>query len=213
MAALRGKKILITCGPTWVAIDDMRVISNRSTGELGRILAGKLKAAGARVTVLEGPVAEPLNNRSVRVVKFSFFEELAALLHKELRNRYDAVIHAAAVSDYRPLKKISGKISSGKKRLDLKLVRTPKLIDRIKKISPRTFLIGFKLESDDDTASVIEEAKKLFATARCDLVVANFFSPKGYEAFVLDKKQTLLGKVKGKQELARALVNLLRNKL
>src|SRR5690348_10454722 len=127
--SLAGKRILVTCGPTWVAIDDMRVISNRSTGELGRILAGQLKAAGARVTVLEGPVAEPLNDRSVRVVKFLFFEELAALLHKELRNRYDAVIHAAAVSDYRPVKRISGKISSGKKRLDLKLVRTPKLID------------------------------------------------------------------------------------
>ena len=55
MAALSGKRILITCGPTWVALDDVRVLSNRSTGELGRLLARKLKAAGAQVTVLCHP--------------------------------------------------------------------------------------------------------------------------------------------------------------
>jgi phosphopantothenoylcysteine decarboxylase/phosphopantothenate--cysteine ligase len=218
MAALSGKRILITCGPTWVAIDDVRVLSNRSTGELGRILAGKLKAAGAKVTVLEGPVTEPLKDRSVKVLKFSFFEELAALLNKELKQRYDAVIHAAAVSDFQLKKRFKGKIQSGagtagRSPLRLDFVPTPKLINRIKKISPRTFLVGFKLESDFDHPSVMEEAKKLFSAGRCDLVVANFFGSNGYEAFILDRERTLLGKVKGKHALAGVLVDLLKQKL
>src|ERR1041385_7988360 len=154
MAALSGKKILITCGPTWVAIDDVRVLSNRSTGELGRILARRLKGAGAKVTVLEGPVTEPLKDRLIKVLKFSFFEELTELLNEELKKRYDVVIHAAAVSDFRLPKKFSGKISSEKRRLNLNLVRAPKLINRIKKIAPKTFLVGFKLESDFNKLSV-----------------------------------------------------------
>jgi phosphopantothenoylcysteine decarboxylase / phosphopantothenate---cysteine ligase len=213
MSVLSGKKVLITCGPTWVAIDDVRVLSNRSTGELGRITARKLKAAGAKVTVLEGPVSEPLKDRSIRVLKFSFFEELAELLTKELKQRYDVVIHAAAVSDYQPQKKFTNKISSDKKHLTIKFVRTSKLINRIKKISPKTFLVGFKLESAFDNASVVRETQKLISAGRCDLVVANFFGSKGYEAFLLDKKRTLLGRAKSKQELAGALVSLLKDRL
>jgi phosphopantothenoylcysteine synthetase/decarboxylase len=213
MPALSGKRILITCGPTWVALDDVRVLSNRSTGELGRLLAKKLKAAGAQVTVLEGQVAEGLKDRAIKILKFSFFEELKALLNTELKKRYHGVIHAAAVSDFQPEKTASRKIPSDRKRLNLSLVATPKLINRIKKISPKTFLVGFKLESDFDDLSVVEEAKKLFSDARCDLVVANFFGAKGYEAFILDRKNTLLGKVKGKQELAGHLVSLLKDRL
>jgi phosphopantothenoylcysteine decarboxylase/phosphopantothenate--cysteine ligase len=213
MAALSGKKILITCGPTWVAIDDVRVLSNRSTGELGRIMARTLKAAGAKVTVLEGPVARPLTDRSIKVLKFEFFHELAELLSREVKGRYDAVIHAAAVSDYQPADKVSGKISSDKKNLTIKLVRTPKLINRIKKASPKTFLVGFKLEHDFDNTSVVNEAKKLFSAGRCDLVVANFYGSKGYEAFILDRKRTLLGKATGKSELAGQLAGLLKARL
>jgi len=212
-SSLLNKRILITCGPTWVAIDDVRVLSNRSTGELGRIVARKCKAAGAQVTVLEGPVAEPLKDRSIKVLKFSFFEELAALLNKELKQRYDVVIHAAAVSDFQPEQRFARKISSDKKRLTLSFVRTPKLINRIKKMRPKALLIGFKLESDFDHVSVVKEAQKLFSAGRCDLVVANFFGTSGYEAFILDKKCTLLGKVKGKHELAGVLVNILKQKL
>ena len=83
----RKIKALITCGPTWVALDDVRVLSNVSTGELGHLLAQKLKTAGARVTLIEGPVTHRLENKLVRVIKYQFFDELAEILKSELKKK------------------------------------------------------------------------------------------------------------------------------
>ncbi len=210
--ALQGKKILITCGPTWVAIDDMRVISNRSTGEMGHLLAKALSSAKAKVTLLEGPVTHSYHSPSVKVYKFSFFEELSALLKSELSKRYDCVIHAAAVSDFKPRKAFAKKVSSNSS-LKLELVPTPKLINGIKQKSPKTFLIGFKLENYFTDSLAVKETKDLFSKAKCDLVVANFIKKNGYEALVLDPQQSLIGKVKSKTELTHLLLNVLKEKL
>lgn len=210
-SSLKNKRILITCGPTWVAMDDMRVISNRSTGELGHILAKKLSAAKARVTLLEGPVTHSVHASGFKVLKFCFFDELGVLLKTELAKKYDCVIHAAAVSDFKPRKRFSKKIDSNVSKLTVDLVPTPKLINRIKTMSPKTFLVGFKLQ--DSMASAVEEIKKLFSQAHCDLIVANFLKSNSYEAFVVDSEHTLLGKVKSKPELCRLLIHILKDRL
>lgn len=210
--SLRGKKVLITCGPTWVAIDDMRVLSNRSTGELGHLLAKKLSAAQANVVLLQGPVTHPFQSNKVRVVNFCYFQELFDLLDKELNSRYDCVIHAAAVSDFKPKKKFKNKVSSGK-NLRLDLVPTPKIINRIKHHQPKTFLVGFKLENHFSDASAVKETKELFSKAHCDLVVANFMKTGGYEALILGAGRSLLGKAKSKSQLTTMLVSLLKNRL
>ena len=210
--ALKGKKILITCGPTWVAIDAMRVISNRSTGEMGHLLAKALSSAKAEVTLLEGPVTHSFHSNHVRVHKFSFFEELSGMLKSELKKRYDCVIHAAAVSDFKPRKIFPKKINS-KAKLKLDLVPTPKLINIIKRNKPSVFLIGFKLENYFDDASAVKETKNLFAQSKCDLVVANFMKTNGYEALVLDPQQSLVGKAKSKVQLTQLLLNTLKEKL
>ena len=137
--SLKGKRILITYGPTWVALDEMRIISNRSSGELGKTLARDLAKTGARVTVLEGPIADPLVLTQVKILKYKFFDELMGLLKKELKKKFAIVIHAAAVSDYRLRRVYKSKISSSLKRLDLQLVPTPKMIDMIKKFLPNLF--------------------------------------------------------------------------
>lgn len=206
--ALRGKKILITCGPTWVALDDMRIISNRSTGELGHLLAKNLSASHAKVTLLQGPVTHAFQSAKTKIKNFRFFDELSDLLKNELKNRYDCVIHAAAVSDFRPKEKFTNKISSNK-RFRLELVPTPKLINMIKAKQPKTFLIGFKLESYMDHERAVRETKELFSRAKCNLVIANFMKSDGYEALLLENDRNLLGKVKSKVELARFLVNFL----
>lgn len=210
--SLRGKKVLITCGPTWVAIDDMRVLSNRSTGELGHLLAKKLSAAQAKVVLLQGPVTHPFQSKKVKVVNFCFFDELTALLEKELSGRYDCVIHAAAVSDFKPKKKFVSKIASGK-NLRLDLTPTPKIINRIKHKQPKAFLVGFKLESHFTDKSAIKETKELFSKAKCDVVVANFMKTGGYEALILGAGRSLLGKAKSKSQLTNLLVRLLMNTL
>ena len=73
--SLKNKRILITCGPTWVPVDTMRVISNQSTGTLGQMIAEGFAKAGAKVTLLEGPVTRQLKSKSVKVLKFVFFDE------------------------------------------------------------------------------------------------------------------------------------------
>lgn len=83
--SFKNKKVLITCGPTWIPIDAMRVISNRSTGRLGQIMALDLAQQGSKVTLLEGAVQEPLQSPKIRVVKFLFFDEFAKLIEQELK--------------------------------------------------------------------------------------------------------------------------------
>ena len=206
---IRGKRILITCGPTWVALDPVRVISNVSTGKLGHLLAEKLKKAGALVTLIEGPVTHPLKIASIKRIKFHYFSELKEILAKELRKPYDCVIHAAAVSDYQLRKSSDDKISSSRKSLTLNLVPTPKLIEIIKRINPKTFLVGFKLESDLTKNNLFKKTHALFESANCDLVVANSNHKNQYNAFVVSSKKEILSTHSDKKDLAKHLVSSL----
>lgn len=208
MRSLRGKKVLITSGPTCVPVDKMRVITNRATGELGQMLAQNLAASGAKVTLLEGPVANPLTNEKISVKKFYFFSDLAALLRSELKKKFDMVIHNAAVSDYRLKAPFKGKLSSDKKGLTLKLVRTGKLINQIKSLAPKTFLVGFKLEDFQNTSQIIAESKKLFASAKCDLVVANTLNG-GYSAFIVEPGGKILSTAGSRKHLTLKLIRIL----
>jgi phosphopantothenoylcysteine synthetase/decarboxylase len=206
MHSLRNKKVLITGGPTWVALDDVRIISNRSTGRLAQILAQTLDKENAHVTLLEGPVVEPLKQKDITVKRFCFYEELAELLNTELKKQYDIVIHAAAVSDYKPIKKVKGKISSKLKRLELILAPTKKLINTIKTIAPKTFLVGFKLLPRIETG---HDVHKLFSKSQCDLVVINETSEKHYSAIIVDAEENILAKAKNRNELVEKLTRIL----
>ena len=183
-------RVLITCGPTWVPIDGIRVISNRSTGEMGHALAQAFLKRKARVTLLEGPMA---------------FDELKKVLKKEVQKGYDTVIHAAAVSDFKLKTPLKGKVSS-QKPLVLNLVPTPKIIASIKKWSPRTFLVGFKLEPGLTRLRVRRLTQELFRTG-CDLVVANTIE-NGYKGFIVDVRGAILAEAHSKPALARHLARI-----
>jgi len=187
-------KALITCGPTWVAIDDVRVISNRSTGEMGRLIAGQFKKAGAKVTMLEGPMS---------------FDDFAAALSKESAKKYDIVVHAAAVSDFKPQRVAKTKIAS-EKPFSLKLVPTEKLVNRIKRASPGTFLVGFKLEPGLNEKSAFRASRKLFTDSGADVVVANSVTH-GYKGYILDADGRVLAKASSKQQLAKKLCRTIAN--
>jgi len=209
---LKNKKILLTCGPTWIRLDDIRVISNCSTGVMGQTLARLLAKAGAKVTLLEGPVRAPLKQRNIRVRKFIYFEELAGLLKTELKKQYAAVIHAAAVSDFAPAKKFAAKIPSDNGGLNLRLKPTPKLIRQIKKTAPKTFLVGFKLESSSKKTILRTHAAKLIRAAGCDLIVANSLKS-GYRAYLIDKNAAILAAADSKTKAASQLVNILKGRI
>ncbi len=201
-------KVLVTCGPTWAAIDAVRVISNRSTGEMGHLIAQEFRDKEAKVTLLQGPVTHQADLKGVCVIKYSYFDELANLLKEECVKRYDVIVHAAAVSDFRVKNKIKGKISS-ENDLNLQLSVTPKLINVIKDWAPGSFIVGFKLEPNLTIKKFKSITEKLFLEAQCNMVVANQDSP-SYMGYILNADLEILSSSAHKKDIAKALVrNLL----
>lgn len=201
--ALNNKYILITSGPTSIPLDDMRILTNQSTGEMGRLLANALVKKFSKVTLLEGTVSTTkMLSKKVTLKSFQFFDDLDVLLKKELKKKPDIVIHAAAVSDFKLKKIFKGKISSDDK-FTLDLIPSKKLILDIKKYAPECFLVGFKLESRFFKA--VEAAGKLIEKAKCDLVVANTITG-GYSAKIVRKDKTESKACRAKITVVNALV-------
>ena len=199
-------KVLITCGPTWVAIDRVRVISNVSSGEMGHLIAKAFRQKKATVTVIEGPVTHAFSDKKVKIIKYRFFDEMAAAVKKELLKKYDVIVHAAAVSDFKVIRPSKGKISSDQ-AVTLNLTPTEKIIKAVKRLSPRSFLVGFKLDPGLNSKNVFKVVRPLFKSAGCDLVVANTLKT-GYRGFIVDPAGEILSRASSKKAIAQRLVNL-----
>jgi phosphopantothenoylcysteine decarboxylase/phosphopantothenate--cysteine ligase len=194
MNTLKNKTVLITCGPTWVPIDDVRVISNISSGELGQTLALGCKKRGAKVTLLEGPVEHRMESNGIVVKPFKYYTDLMQIIRKELvedKKHYDVIFHAAAVSDYAIKNPLKNKLKSDEPNITLDLIPLPKLIRSIRKVSPKSLIVGFKLESDMTEKIAVESTRGLFSEAYCDLVVANTLKEKNYLGYVVQQDKIL----------------------
>jgi phosphopantothenoylcysteine synthetase/decarboxylase len=210
--SLRGKSILITAGPTLVPIDDVRVISNISSGTLGILLAKDALRCGLKVDLFLGPVGEARLKRSIRVARFRYFSELSDLVRESLKTKkYDIILHAAAVSDYL-CKSVKGKISSQKKNLFLKLRRAPKIIELTRRLAPESYLVFFKLEGRLTRAVLLKRALSAMKRVGADLAVANSFKEGGYRGFILSSKG-ILAKASSKKALSSSLFRILKIKV
>ena len=201
-------KVLVTCGPTWVAIDDVRVISNISSGQMGHLIATAFKQAGAQVTVIEGPVTDGLKLPGVKVVKYKFFDELSKALKVECAKKYDIVVHAAAVSDFKVVGRSKTKLNSDKP-LVLELTPTEKLIQNIKRIAPHSFLVGFKLASSIKPSMLGQLTRTLFTESQCDVVIANSVK-RGYSGYIVDADGMVIAKATRKEKIAQEIVRIIR---
>ena len=179
-----GKRILITAGGTRESIDSVRYIGNMSSGRTASRLADALTGAGHRVTWL-GAEDAITPDRPCAMPRFYSFEDLSVQLQTLLaESDYDAVIHAAAVSDFsvdsvltqdgHPLDSHTGKLSSGSGLL-LRLKSNPKLLDSIRSWSknPDVCVIGFKLTDTEDLEQRYAAVKKQFDDSGVDAVVHN----------------------------------------
>ena len=217
---LKNKRILITAGPTWAPIDEVRVISNIATGKTGVLLAEKLQRLGARVTLLFNGDSDlfsrnlgkekigrcPRINKKIKLMQFKFFDELKSKIIKELKSgQYDVVIHSAAVSDYRPLKIYAHKVKAGIKHWKLNLVPTEKIIDGFRKIDRSLFLAGFKFEPDADKGELIQSARALIRRAGLNLAVANTIKQGRYRAYIVTENK-IRGPFSNRDYLARGLI-------
>ncbi|MGI0093862.1 MAG: bifunctional phosphopantothenoylcysteine decarboxylase/phosphopantothenate--cysteine ligase CoaBC, partial [Nitrosotalea sp.] len=176
---LKGKKVLITAGPTIEHIDPVRVITNQSTGKTGVLLASEFVSAGSQVTLIYGPGAE-VPPKGAKVIRVQTSGEMSNALRKEMRQKLDIVILAAAVSDYTLEKQHKTKLNSDLSTISLKLKRVPKMINDVKKIQKDVFLVGFKAETNISKRDLIEKAREKITQSSCDLVIANDIGTKRY---------------------------------
>ncbi len=144
---LAGLAVVITAGPTREPIDPVRYISNRSSGRMGYAVARAALRAGARVTLVSGPVAIA-PPAGARVVNVTTAEEMAQAVRAALPGA-DLFIGAAAVADYRPARAAGSKIKKTAARLDLALERTTDILAEAARREPPLFAVGFAAETDD----------------------------------------------------------------
>ncbi len=167
---LRNKNILITAGPTYEKIDDVRFISNFSSGKMGFALAEQAALAGANVTLVTGPVTLE-TPEGVKRINVESANEMYEVVVKEFEDT-DIAILAAAVADYTPIQKSDGKIKKEETgaKLQLELKETNDILHQLGLIKkPGQKLIGFALESKN----AISNGWKKLKSKNCNMIVVN----------------------------------------
>jgi phosphopantothenoylcysteine decarboxylase/phosphopantothenate--cysteine ligase len=168
-----GKKVLITAGPTVEHIDPVRVITNPSSGKMGSAIAFEAYRRGAKVTVVHGPISSPLPRDANRIPVKTTKEMYEATISELQRTNYDLIIATAAAADYAPViqeKKIQTKDNP---KLTLELQSTPKILDEIKKRSPRTFLVAFRAQANLSRDELVSDGYERLRRANADLIAVN----------------------------------------
>jgi phosphopantothenoylcysteine decarboxylase/phosphopantothenate--cysteine ligase len=179
-------RCIVTAGPTYESLDNVRRLTNFSTGRLGSELVNFLDSRGHEVLLLIGQQATYRGERRAQSVEtFSTTNDLLERLRGHGREAVDAVFHAAAVSDFTfgkiwlrsaqgELTEVrSGKISTRQGTLLAELVPTPKIIAEMREWFPKALLVGWKYEVDGNRAGVIALAAKQISECRTDACVAN----------------------------------------
>jgi phosphopantothenoylcysteine decarboxylase/phosphopantothenate--cysteine ligase len=162
-----GKKILVTAGPTYEPIDDVRYIGNYSSGKMGFQIARAAAQRGADVTLISGPsnLETPAGVKRLDVITSDeMFEKVKVSMAK-----CDFIIMSAAVSDYQPITRFSGKLKKDEPEFELRLKKTNDILDYLGKNKTNFKLIGFALETVNES----ENAKKKLISKNLDLIVLN----------------------------------------
>ncbi|WP_294822694.1 bifunctional phosphopantothenoylcysteine decarboxylase/phosphopantothenate--cysteine ligase CoaBC [uncultured Flavobacterium sp.] len=171
---LRGKKILVTAGPTYEPIDPVRFIGNHSTGKMGFDIAKAAADEGAEVVLVTGPTHLKIEHQLVKVVRVASSEEMYHACH-EYYEGMDAAVAAAAVADYRPKTVARQKIKKSESTLVLELEKTKDILSSLGAKKTRQFLIGFALETENE----IDNAIAKIAKKNLDLIVLNSLNDEG----------------------------------
>ena len=180
-------RVLVTAGPTREYLDDVRFLSNASSGKMGFACAAAAAKAGHEVTLVTGPVAlpDPKGVRTIRVVS-------AAEMHRAVMKAYpkiDAAIATAAVGDYRPAERVAGKLKKKAGPRTLKLVRTRDILHEMGAKKGKRILVGFALEVQD----AVDQALLKYRKKNLDYIVLN--TPRTFAADIMDCQVYRDGKV------------------
>ena len=165
---LKGKKVLITAGPTYEAIDPVRFIGNHSSGKMGYALAEVAFKMGASVTLISGPSSEKISHPSLKLIKVVSAEEMLTAV-QEFYDSTDIAIAAAAVADFKPKKIASNKLKKESGLAHISLVPTVDILSYMGEKKKKQKLIGFALETENE----LEHAKGKLSRKNLDGIVLN----------------------------------------
>ena len=207
---LRGKKVLITAGPTYEAIDPVRFIGNHSSGKMGFALAEEAAKLGAHVKLISGPSQENLKLDDIDRIDVVSAEEMYQATHQFVKD-VDVAIFSAAVSDFTPKVVSSQKIKKHKENMEVELVPTKDILASVGAIKKDQYLVGFALETENE----IENAKGKIRKKNLDLIVLNSLQDKGAGFRSETNKVSLIDKtgniqkfeLKSKREVASDIFN------
>jgi phosphopantothenoylcysteine decarboxylase/phosphopantothenate--cysteine ligase len=213
---LKGKKVLVTAGPTYEAIDPVRFIGNHSSGKMGFAIASAAANLGAEVFLISGPSNQQIKHSLVHRVDVVSAEEMYDASHLYFKD-VDIAILSAAVADYKPKKSASQKIKKTDTTLELSLAPTKDILASLGAIKKHQYLVGFALETNNE----IENAKGKLKRKNLDAIILNSLQDKG-AGFAKDtNKITIIDKefnekafkLKSKVAVAKDIMNEIVNRI
>ncbi len=207
---LNGKKVMITAGPTYEAIDPVRFIGNHSSGKMGFEIAKAAANLGAEVILISGPTHQKVTHNLITIVPVVSAHDMYEAAHNYFKS-VDIAIAAAAVADYRPKEVATQKIKKEESTLSLELEKTKDVLASLGQIKEQQFLVGFALETNNE----IENAKSKLKRKNLDLIVLNSLQDKGAgfksdtnKVTLIDKNETInTFELKSKTEVAKDILN------
>ncbi len=213
-------RVIVTCGPGCEPIDEVRFLSNASTGELGSLLASELQQHGFKVLCLRSKLATYPMAENMEVIPFSTNDEVAEIFQQlSTKENISAIFHAAALCDYR-VEKVTGmdggtlnleKIPTSIGRLNLTLEPSLKVIAQLRALFPSALLVGWKYEVAGTREEADHKAQQQIEKYQLDASVANGPATEGcFDVMLPDESHQALS---SKKELAHFLVTWLQDTL
>ena len=207
---LKGKKVLVTAGPTYEAIDPVRFIGNHSSGKMGFAIANAAANLGAEVFLIAGPSNQQLKHSLVHRVDVVSAEEMYNAAHTYFKD-VDIAILSAAVADYRPKNIATQKIKKTTASLEIVLAPTKDILASLGAIKKQQFLVGFALETNNE----LENAKGKLKRKNLDAIILNSLQDKGAGFATDTNKITIIDKefneksfeLKSKVAVAKDIMN------
>lgn len=202
---LYGKKVLITAGPTYEAIDPVRFIGNHSSGKMGFALAEEAAKLGAKVVLISGPTALSPQNDQINLVRVVTAQEMHTAVFNDYQN-VDIAIAAAAVADFKPANPVQQKIKKKNGLPEINLVPTVDILAEMGQHKKHQFLLGFALETEDELNNATAKCSKKNA----DAIVLNslndkeagFGGDKNKITFIRNNGTSTVFELKAKTEVA-----------
>lgn len=212
---LKNKKILITAGPTYEAIDPVRFIGNHSSGKMGYAIANEGKERGAEVILISGPSAEKLKYDDIKLIKVTSAKEMYSAVFQHF-DEVDVAIASAAVADYTPKIVAKEKIKKHEEEFVIELVKNPDILKTMGERKNKQFLVGFALETNNEE----ENAQQKLEKKNLDMIVLNSLKDKGAgfkndtnKIKILTSEEKKDFELKSKTEVAKDILDFISNKI